>query len=216
MHKAGGGVLDHLAIAATSLGAGAQAVASWLGVALEPGGRHAPMSTHNRLLALGPGEYLEVIAPDPEAPPPGRARWFGLDAFEGPPAPRAWIVRVPDLDAALALAPPGAGRPMAFARGDLRWRMAVPDDGILPFDGLFPALIAWAPGQHPAAMLPDAGVRLAGLDLIHPQAPALRAALARLIADPRVTVAAGSVPALQARLTTPSGPVSLPVRGPHP
>jgi hypothetical protein len=202
--------LDHLAIAATDLGAGATAVAARLGVALEPGGRHAAMSTHNRLLGLGPGEYLEVIAPDPDAPPPGRARWFGLDRFSGPPAPRAWILRVPDLEAALALAPPGAGRALDFQRGDLCWRMAVPDDGVLPFDGLFPALIQWQAGGHPADRLPDAGVRLAGLELVHPEAPALIAALAPLVADARVAVAAGPVPALRLTLMTPTGPVTLP------
>lgn len=202
--------LDHIAIAATDLDEGVLAVQASLGVPLQPGGRHAVMSTHNRLLALGPGEYLEVIAPDPDAPPPGRARWFGLDRFDGTPAPHAWIVRVPDLDAALAMAPPGAGRPVEFVRGDLRWRMAVPDDGMLPFDGLFPALIQWQAGRHPADRLPGAGVRLTGLTLWHPDAPSLQAALAPLIADPRVTAKVGSLPTLQVRLDTPAGPVSLP------
>jgi hypothetical protein len=210
MHKAGDGALDHLAIAATELGGGATRIGAELGVALAPGGRHAAMSTHNRLLGLGPGEYLEVIAPDPDAPPPGRARWFGLDVFDGPPAPRAWIVRVPDLDAALALAPPGAGRPMEFVRGDLRWRMAVPDDGVLPFDGLFPALIHWLGGTHPADRLPDEGVRLAGVVLEHPRASALRAALAPLIDDTRLSVQHGSLPALRVRLHTPTRVVILP------
>lgn len=201
--------LDHVAIAATDLAAGAAAVGAALGVPLEPGGRHALMSTHNRLLSLGPGEYLEVIAPDPEAPPPDRPRWFALDAFAGAPVPRAWIVRVPDLDAALARAPVGAGAPTDFARDAIRWRMAVPCDGVLPFDGLFPALIQWTAGAHPATRLPDRGVRLAAVELIHPQAPALAAALAPLIADPRVTVAVGRLPTLRLALDTPGGRVSL-------
>ncbi len=55
-------VFDHLAISAASLEQGALAVEAMLGVGLEPGGKHAFMGTHNRLLSLGPGEYLEVIA----------------------------------------------------------------------------------------------------------------------------------------------------------
>ncbi|WLQ05968.1 VOC family protein [Arthrobacter oryzae] len=39
--------------------------------------------THNRVMAISsegiPDCYLEVIAIDPEAPEPGRPRWFGLD-----------------------------------------------------------------------------------------------------------------------------------------
>ncbi len=197
--------LDHIAIAATDLEDGAAAVAARLGAPLEPGGRHAAMGTHNRLLSLGPGEYLEVIAPDPAVPRPGRPRWFALDAFAGPPAPRAWVVRVPDLDAALARAPAGAGVATDFARDDIRWRMAVPDDGVLPFDGLFPALIAWTQGAHPATRLPDRGVRLVAVELVHPDPSGLRASLAPLIADPRVAVAPGQSPTLRIALDAPGG-----------
>lgn len=201
--------LDHLAIAATDLAQGAARVEAALGVPLEPGGQHPRMGTHNRLLSLGPGEYLEVIAPDPAAPAPARPRWFGLDDFAGPAAPRAWVLRCDDLAAALALAPEGAGRPLDFQRGDLRWTMAVPDDGWLPHDGLFPALIAWEGGAHPSARLPDRGVRLTGLTLVHPDAQALRAALAPLLSDPRVQVRPGAAPALRMALDSPRGPVVL-------
>lgn len=201
--------LDHIAIAATDVPAGAQAVAAALGVALEPGGRHAAMGTWNRLLGLGPGEYLEVIGPDPEAPHPGRPRWFALDSFAGPPAARAWVVRVPDLGAALARAPLGAGVATDFARDTLRWRMAVPDGGVLPWDGLFPALIEWTEGAHPATRLPDRWVRLAAVELVHPDAAGLAAALAPLIHDARVTVGVGRSPTLRVGLDTPRGRVWL-------
>lgn len=40
---------------------------------------HPQFGTHNRCLGMEDGIYLEVIAVDPEAPPPSRPRWFGLD-----------------------------------------------------------------------------------------------------------------------------------------
>lgn len=189
---------DHLAIAAGDLQHGAQHVAQTLGVQLEPGGVHPTMGTHNRLLALGPGEYLEVIAIDPAAAAPGRPRWFDLDRIAGPARPRAWVVRAPD--------PAASGLPVHdLARGDLRWRMSVPDDGLLPFDGLFPALITWQGPAHPAQRLPDRGVRLTGLKLLHPRPDALRAALAAVVQDPRVQISAG-LPRMVAQFQTPNGP----------
>ncbi|MDX5350484.1 MAG: VOC family protein, partial [Paracoccaceae bacterium] len=99
------------------------------------------------------------------------------------------------------------GTPLALARGDYRWQMAVPDDGRLPYDNTCPALIRWEGTLHPAAALPDQGLRLARLRITHPQADALRAALA--LDDPRVTFATGPA-GLHAVIDTPRGPVTLP------
>jgi hypothetical protein len=118
----------------------------------------------------GPEEYFELIAIEPGAPGPAQPRWFDLDNFAGPTRATTWICRCDDLDAALAAAPPGTGTPWALERGDLRWRMAVPADGKLPFDGLFPALIEWEGTAHPAPRLPDRGVRLTALELHSPDA----------------------------------------------
>ena len=73
-------LVDHLTIASTSLEAGARDVERALGVSLLEGGKHPRMGTHNRLLRLGDQVYLELIAIDPVGSPPGRPRWFGLDA----------------------------------------------------------------------------------------------------------------------------------------
>jgi len=196
--------LDHLAVACGALAEGVAAVEAALGVPLAPGGVHPTMGTHNRLLSLGPDEYLEVIAIDPGAVPPGRARWFDLDRFSGPPRLGSWICRTEDLAQAQALAPPGTGVPIPLQRGDFRWTMAVPDDGILPFDGVFPALIAWVGTAHPAPRLPDQGVRLRGLEVAHPRPEALRTALTHLMSDPRVTVVQGAA-GLRATFSTPIG-----------
>lgn len=197
---------DHIAIAARSLDEGTRWLEDALGVPLETGGHHAQMGTHNRLLSLGPGEYLELIAIDPRGLAPDRPRWFGLDTFQGPPRPQSWILRTADMEEALERAPEGTGMPTAFRRDALRWSFALPDSGIQPFDGVSPAIIAWGEGvPHPSERLPDRGVRLTGLTLRHPQPQALAAAMGRLTADPRLTVEAGT-PGIVAAFETPSGP----------
>jgi hypothetical protein len=199
--------LDHLAILAATLDEGTAWAEKRLGVPLEPGGRHERFGTHNRLLSLGPGLYLEVIAADPDSPPPGRPRWFDLDHVDTPRLGN-WIARVPDLGAALAKAPPEAGEPLDLSRGDLSWAIAVPSDGSLPWGAAFPTLIQWREGGHPSDRLPDRGVRLLALALGHPRAPRLQAYL-RGLDDPRVTIARTPAPSLRARLATPAGEVWL-------
>jgi len=197
-------VLDHLAVSSATLEEGADWVAGRLGVAVEGGGKHAEMGTHNRLLSLG-DLYLEVIAVDPGAARPGWPRWFDLDRFEGAPRLTNWVARCDDLEAELAVSPPGTGEVMALARGAYRWRMAVPGDGVLPFDGAFPALISWQGPAHPAQQLTDRGVRLRRLEIGHPEAEALKAALAGRLDDPRVVVVPAAEKSLHAEFDTPHG-----------
>jgi hypothetical protein len=192
--------LDHLAVVAADLDAGAAHVASALGIAPGPGGRHARFGTHNLLLSLGPGLYLEVIAPDPAAPSPAGPRWFGLDRA-GAPRLGNWIVRAETLEGL----PPQAGVPVAMTRGDLAWEIAVPPDGGLPWDGAFPSVIAWRAGRHPADLLPDHGLRLLALTVLCPDPAAAAARLAGRLADARVVFAAAPAVALRARIATPAG-----------
>ncbi len=196
--------LDHIAVSAGTLEEGADWVERVLGVPVTGGGKHPLMSTHNRLLSLG-DLYLEVIATDPSAPKPDHPRWFDLDHFRGPPRLTNWICRTDDLDAALAAAPAGTGTATDLQRGDYRWRFAVPVTGKLPYNDCFPALIQWQGDLHPAKSLRDHGIRLTRLDITHPDAPALHAALHGLT-DPRVHIQLGPYHALRATFDTPQGP----------
>lgn len=201
--------LDHIAVSVEALGAGTTDVETALGQPLLPGGEHPDMGTHNRLLSFGPEEYFELIAINPEAPGPDQPRWFNLDNFSGATRVTNWICRCPDIEAAIAAAPDGIGVPWQLQRADLRWTMAVPRDGKLPFDGLFPALIQWHGDAHPAPRLQDTGVRLKALRLHSPDADALRAALSPLLRDARVTVLVAQTPLIEAVLSTPKGDVTL-------
>jgi hypothetical protein len=199
--------IDHLAVSCGGLDECQAAMEALLAVPMAAGGKHAHMGTHNRLVNLG-DLYLEVIAVDPDAPAPGWPRWFDLDNFTGAPRLTNWVAGCDDLAAELALSPEGTGKPVALSRGDFRWQMAVPDDGKLPFDGAFPALIQWEGTAHPAPRLSDVGLRLERLTIRHPQGDALQAALAGRIADKRLSFEIGPL-ALLAIITTPHGPITL-------
>jgi len=140
-----------------------------LGVATAPGGKHATMGTHNRLLKLDAGRYLEVIAIDPQASAPARPRWFALDTpamrerLARGPALIHWVERTDDIGLELAGYPDDV-EVLQFSRGPYRWRLAVPRDGRLPADGAAPTLIQWEGSLHPWASLPDSGCSLASFN----------------------------------------------------
>lgn len=172
--------LDHLVIGAATLEQGAAWCEATFGVAPGPGGRHALMGTHNRLLSLAceafPRSYLEIIAIDPEAPAPSRRRWFDLDdpgmqaALAERPRLIHWVARCDDLAAecaASAAAGIDRGEILAAERatpqGLLCWRIAVRADGRRPGGGTLPTLIEWG-AAHPADQLPASPLRLAEFD----------------------------------------------------
>jgi hypothetical protein len=195
--------LDHIAVAGKTL----QDAVAWaeeaLGVPFQPGGRHDLFGTHNRLLGMADGLYAEAIAIDPDAPDPRRPRWFGLDHLSGPPRLTNWICATHDLDE-IRHHLPDAGPTVALSRGDLRWKMAVPEDGLLPFDNLHPALICWTSPVHPSAMLARSGCRLRRLVVSHPQSDVLAGLVRPLLKDDRVVFEAGG-PSLLAEIETPHG-----------
>lgn len=205
---------DHLVIGAARLVDGVAWLERRLGVVLPPGGAHPRMGTHNHVSAFGPSHYLEVIAVDPEAPPPTVPRWFALDdpAERGRlaqrPRPLTWVARTGDLEASLAAArAAGAdlGRPVEMSRGDLAWRISLRDDGGLPEGGTLPALIEWPPGPHPAGRMADQGLRLEALELHHPEPERLAAVLDALGAGQLAECLRGERPDLRAVLRTADG-----------
>lgn len=202
--------LDHLAVTAFSLEAGAAFVQETLGVAPQAGGEHPRMATHNLLLRLGDAMFLEVIAPNPSAPAPGRPRWFGLDGLDSrsPPSLSTWVARTADIRAAVAGAsePLGAVEPMS--RGTLDWLITLPADGSVPLDGVAPALIEWHTDTHPAAGLEDKGLSLVRLEILHPDPDRVSRLLRSLALEAPVFVLplpAGATPRLVAHIDTRQG-----------
>jgi hypothetical protein len=168
------------------------------------------MGTHNLLLRLGKAIYLEVIAPDPDAAPPARPRWFGLDELEPGSRPRlcAWVARTSDISAAVTAAAESLGSIESMSRGSLAWLITIPEDGIPALGGVAPALIEWSVAEHPATGLPEHGLSLARLELHHPGADRIRRLLKSLGFEGPAAVVAGDerdTPWLSAEIQTPQG-----------
>lgn len=201
-------VLDHLAITARTLDEGVAWVRDMLGIEMPPGGSHPRMGTHNRLLALGPADFLEVIAVDPDAPAPDVGRWYGLDSFDDSPRIGTWILGTPDIAASLAYAHPDSGPAVEAVRGDLEWLISVPADGSMPMQGAYPTLIQWPAGPLPVTRMQDRGCSLHSLTVRHPDADTIAARLNGQLHDPRVIFETGPV-GLAATFDTPSGQRTL-------
>jgi Glyoxalase-like domain len=188
--------LDHIVIAAASLDAGVAWVEEKLGAAPVPGGQHAAMGTHNALLRLGARCYLEVIAIDPDGETPARPRWFSLDEPEmqarlaAGPALITWVIRAPSLAAACARVP-DLGEIMPMTRNAFRWKISVPDSGVLAWGGILPTAIQWEASDdgvvhHPCDVLPDGGCELVSLQLSHPAAVLGTAGIVALFRELRI------------------------------
>ncbi|MBI2306245.1 MAG: VOC family protein [Rhodocyclales bacterium] len=210
--------IDHITVTAPTLAAGAAFVRDALGVEAQPGGEHPRMGTHNLLLRLGDALFLEVIAANPAAPAPGRPRWFALDTLtpQSPPALATWVVRTADIRATQAAASEPLGNIEPMSRGALDWLITIPADGALPLDGAGPALIEWHTDAHPASRLPDCGLSLARLEIIHPQPARVSRLLQSLQLDGPLVVTASPSARLVAYIDTPGGERRLAMPAPCP
>jgi hypothetical protein len=164
--------IDHLVITAPGLTSGSEYVFQQLGVKPQPGGEHERMGTHNRLLKLGEELYLEVISVNPQSLPVGRPRWFELDSITDETKPKlsTWVIRTNDIYEAVKASPVSLGHIEPMSRGDLNWLITIPEDGVMPMNGMMPVLIQWETKTHPANRLTDNDCSLLQLEINHPDA----------------------------------------------
>lgn len=171
------------------------------GIEIPAGGRHLHMATHNLVTATGPDTYFEMIARDPEATAPKRPRWFALDnksveeRLAASPVPLAWVVSTDTLEAACAKARSvgvDIGRPLSMSRDNLRWRIAVRDDGFPGLEGAAPVIMEWPTGPHPAGGMIDLGLRIRKISITTPRADKLTTLFDALGLAKRPAVAATS------------------------
>ena len=123
--------VDHLVWGGRRLDEEIARLEAWTGVRAAPGGRHPGEGTHNALIGLGPGRYLELIAPDPEATAPARPRWFGLDTLAAPGLV-AWAAKATDLERRAGRPEPPVSRSAMCATGGGSGRTAASSPGGSP------------------------------------------------------------------------------------
>jgi hypothetical protein len=210
--------IDHLIIGAATLEQGATFVEERLGVAIPYGGVHEKMGTHNRLLQLGDGVYLEVLAVNPDGEPPDFPRWCGLDdphvsrQLIKQPTFLTWVVNTNDIEKLLRQAVFSFGRSRPLSRGHLSWYFGLPDDGRLLAGGMLPYVIEWRTDSHPSTNMADAGCRFRGLEIHHPYPSWLRSVLESIGAAELVRIHPLQnyrSPYLVAHFETPAGPKDL-------
>lgn len=203
--------VDHLVWATPDLDDGIREIERLTGVRASAGGQHPSWATHNALLSLGTGMYLELLAPDPSVPPPARERPFGLDRLSRSHLV-TWAAHESDLEGRLAtLAAAGIDLGEILSGGRVRpdgvalhWRLTSPramlEGGVLPF------LIDWGTSPHPSTTAAP-GLALVALEIEHPEPEHLRQLLPRFGVD--LPLRKAPQPALVATVDSPRGRVEL-------
>ncbi|HTG92415.1 MAG TPA: VOC family protein [Pyrinomonadaceae bacterium] len=203
--------VDHFVYATPDLNRGVEEIEKLLGVRAIAGGRHPGRGTRNALVALGPTAYLEILAPDPEQPPPQEPRPFGLDGLKESKLV-AWFVKGRDLERLRSEAvrkgvPLGEVKSGSRQRPDgvhLSWHYT--DPSVRVADGIVPLFIDWGDSPHPAHTAAK-GATLISLRAEHSDVRAVREMLRRLGID--LQVKEGQSPALIAVIEGPRGRVEL-------
>ncbi|MEM6680867.1 MAG: VOC family protein [Pseudomonadota bacterium] len=204
--------LDHIVLGVPDLESGIAYVEDKLGVRAAFGGIHPDIGTHNALLSLGDGVYLEIaaIAPNVAAPPNDFTDILGTLTQ---PRIISWALSSRDIAHHRQIAL-DAGLPMgdlkdgsrAKPNGDvLRWRLTQPMPK--PLGGTVPFLIDWGETPHPSKAAPAAGAFVA-LRFAVPEPTALQTGFTALGLPYDVTSA--PEPQMTATIKTAHGLVELP------
>ena len=205
--------VDHIVYGTPDLDAGIAKIEDMLGVRVTPGGQHPGRGTHNALVGLGPGRYLEIIGPDPDQPKPAAPRTFGIDDLKEPRLV-AWAARSPDVDRqaseaarqGIALGETAAGsrrRPDGLL---LTWRFTPPQAAMAIAGGVVPFFIDWGKTPHPSESAAG-GVNLVSLRAEHPEPERVRGILEKL--GIALSVSRGPKPALFATVDCPRGRIEI-------
>ncbi len=176
--------VDHVVWGAPDFGEGNAIIEKLFGVAPVPGGSHAGFGTRNALLGFGAGSYLEVIAPDSGALPPG-SLGERLQKLEAP----GLVTCVNRSDNLAKLAKTAAALQSVETLGPLAVERKTPAGDLLcwellfltghEFGGLVPFFIDWKESVHPSKTSPACG-RLKEIRMRSPHADALNGIFEKL------------------------------------
>lgn len=209
VHPSSAAQIDHVVIGVPNLESAITEIEQLTGVRPVVGGSHPGRGTHNALLSLGHGVYLELIALQPGAKETtDNAELVALKE----PTPVHWAVSTRTAQSAVASlrtlgfnpSTPEAGARQTPAGGLLQWRTFWLNDA--PIGA--PFFIEWQSGSpHPSTTSPS-GCSLRALHVASPDAVALRKLVAGLGLD--VDVRLASSPRISVQLVCPGGQVNFP------
>jgi hypothetical protein len=200
--------LDHVILGVSNLERGISEFEALTGVRPMPGGVHPGRGTHNALVSLGSGQYLEIMAPVGDARPDFP---FQLLPTLQHITPIGWVRSTQDMGRTVeTLAARGVTTSQGVSgsrkRPDgqiLKWTLALIE---APLETGVPALIEWSEDSvHPSEDSPT-GCRLASFEvastaILHPIVDALGL---------RVAVAQANSPELRLSLDCRGGRISIP------
>ena len=206
--------IDHIVIGAADLEKATKSIEQFIKADFSSGGKHPLMATHNRLIKLQNSIYMEVISIDPGVTMPQssghKKRWFSLDSrstkrrLSLAPQPLCWVAAVDNVEQAVSHCGYNPGKIIEVTRDDLRWRLTVPENGKLSFDGVLPILIEWPNGKNPAERMPESNVCLQQLTLFHSNPKKIKGILSKLNILGPINIELGE-PRIQFSLKTASG-----------
>lgn len=203
--------LDHVVLGVPDLESSVKNFAKALSAEPTLGGRHESIGTHNAILPLRGGHYLELIALDPSSPNPPLGVPWGLDTLKEPRL-ITWAAATQDIDSAVEQArnagyDPGTAIDVSrdTPEGEhLTWRLTV--SGTFAADGLVPFLIDWGSSPHPSGTS-EAICSIEGFSAEHPDPASVRVMLDAL--GVTLDVETGPVPLLHGTLVGPDGSIEL-------
>jgi Glyoxalase-like domain len=178
--------LDHLVVACRDLSSAEVWLNNTLGVKSAGGGQHLGFCTHNRLVSLGSGVYLELIALDPTqaVPVPPVQAPFNMQS----PALQQHIAQGPRLIHWVRRVKQGLiddlatddlwHSPVPMSRGERQWRIALARWQPEQISLGTPTLIDWLGEPSAAYSLPESGLQLLSTEELP-----LRAKLATPLGD---------------------------------
>lgn len=176
--------LDHIVYAVPNLEKGMDMIERNFGVRPVYGGQHKNQGTHNALLNLHNGSYLELIAIDKQNTIVKPPRWMGVDLITEPTITR-WAVRSDnikeDIDLFKRLQIP-VGKILAGSRkkldgSTLSWEMSAPSSQA-KVDPL-PFIVDWKDSVHPSQSLPQVCL-LVYFAISHPESASMKTLFSEL------------------------------------
>jgi hypothetical protein len=199
--------VDHILLGIDDLDRGMEQFEKLTGVRPVYGGKH-PRGTHNALVSLGDGKYLEILALQPNVTPPTEYEDLKkLNAL----TPIGWAVSSKDsaqlrsqlTSAGLAVSEPAPGSRTTPAGNELSWQTFGLEDA---FEEA-PFFIVWSPqSAHPSTTSPT-GCRLQQWRVAGPHVKKLEQL--RTALDLRVDVAEAPSTTLRLSLNCPKGAVEF-------